>query len=216
MMRFTQSHPLKRISILAVLLGVALLYNGGSANAASSPSGSASFLLMIAEQPAPGAPLNQWWMNEQHQDLGIAGEALARELAENQLMALTPDHISPQWRVNHQELSRETLKAIGSSVQADFVVVGKAMTSLKGLISGGAAMQVEADISVKVLAVETGNWIASGARKAVAAYPLIPAAAALAIRKAGAELGRNLSDILAIHPSVQEVLLPPDRRRQAP
>lgn len=176
--------------------------------AAQEITASPKFLLLVNESSLPNAAAKQWWTDKPYSKFGVAQTALSAELKQKMFEVLDPsaDKLPPlpdDLRKKTKDMAIEDVAQIGRAVGADFVVVGDSNLKLIGPAPGGAAMQVEASISVKVLSIDSKSWIAAGEKKETAAYPLLDYACAYAMQRAAKKLGKNLGDALALQPEIR-------------
>lgn len=152
---------------LAVLLAGFYVFSqvgcGRAQGTANSPakSGKTTFLLMVAEQNIE-SPQKAWWMSDVN--LSTVESALARKLLESGYEILEPSVISGQVKADRAferaDLQDTDTVKLGKNLNADYVVLGKAVASAGGNVPQSSMRSCFANVTAKVIRVSDGKVIA--------------------------------------------------------
>ncbi|MDD4908894.1 MAG: hypothetical protein PHJ00_07535 [Candidatus Omnitrophica bacterium] len=136
---------------------------GRAQGTANSPakSGKTTFLLMVAEQNIE-SPQKAWWMSDVN--LSTVESALARKLLESGYEILEPSVISGQVKADRAferaDLQDTDTVKLGKNLNADYVVLGKAVASAGGNVPQSSMRSCFANVTAKVIRVSDGKVIA--------------------------------------------------------
>lgn len=132
----------------------------GTANAPAK-SAKTTFLLMVAEQNIE-SPQKAWWMSDVN--LSTVESALARKLLESGYEILEPSVISGQVKADRAferaDLQDTDTVKLGKNLNADYVVLGKAVASAGGNVPQSSMRSCFANVTAKVIRVSDGKVIA--------------------------------------------------------
>ncbi|MFA5116346.1 MAG: hypothetical protein WC486_03600 [Candidatus Omnitrophota bacterium] len=152
---------------LAVLLAGFYVFSqvgcGRAQGTANAPAKSAktTFLLMVAEQNIE-SPQKAWWMSDVN--LSTVESALARKLLESGYEILEPSVISGQVKADRAferaDLQDTDTVKLGKNLNADYVVLGKAVASAGGNVPQSSMRSCFANVTAKVIRVSDGKVIA--------------------------------------------------------
>lgn len=93
-----------------------------------------------------------------------------------------------------EELNDPAAIALGKEVDAEVVVVGKALTEHMGNIAGTSMKSVQANISLRAIQTDNGRVLSSGAEHAAAIHIDEMTAGAVALKKASAKISEKMID----------------------
>jgi hypothetical protein len=166
-------------------------------------------LFMIAEQNIGRQYYIFWWsfwgskaeFMAQQGDMGVAEQTLTERFLEKGFNIV--DHnvqerkikLSPSFGV--VDLTDNAAKTIGSELDAEIVIYGKANAKLVGGVMGSGILSSQANISVKAVRIDTGGVIASASASGAAVHSDEVTAGNKAIEKVSSELAEKLIDQIA-------------------
>jgi hypothetical protein len=157
-------------------------------------------MILVAEQNNGKQDYSYSWGHHQGEQADLA-------IAENTIM----DHFREQGFefVDHnpklkdikstpafqlEELNDPAAIALGKEVDAEVVVVGKAVAEYTGNIAGTSMKSVQANISLKAIQTDNGRVLSSGAEHAAAVHIDEVTAGAEALKKASAKISEKMID----------------------
>ncbi|MBM4311950.1 MAG: hypothetical protein FJ119_13520 [Deltaproteobacteria bacterium] len=154
-------------------------------------------LFMVAEKCAAGSELTYWW--------GGGGKSSSLGIAENELFKIFNDKgftcvdaLGVARRAKVSDARRTALLddsaalLFGQAGGAELVVVGKASADSLGALTGSQLRSIKADLSLRVLRIDTGETIASASGNSTAIDISPQAGSAKAFRGAAAEISDNI------------------------
>jgi len=164
----------------------------GGTTAAPVAAAPQRFLLLLAEQPVPGEPLQGWWMG---QDQGVAHGALARALTLKGLDVIAPSQPveATFWR---PELTDAEAVEIAKRLGAQAVVVGTATTAASANVMGVNIRSFQSMVKVRVLRTDTAATIGLSAQSADATGTDATEAGREVLAKAAEAAGQQIVDMV--------------------
>jgi hypothetical protein len=145
-------------------------------------------IIMIAEQNI-GQEWYAWWWGYQgaQTDIGVVENTFMDIFTQKGFEFIDHATAAKEFRVTSaykvQDLSATQAKTLGSEVDAEVVITGKALAKLYGDIGGGMK-SVQADLSAKAVRTDTGQVIAAVTTHAAAVHITPETAGIEALRKA--------------------------------
>jgi hypothetical protein len=158
-------------------------------------------IVMIAEQNI-GQEWNAWWWGAQA-DLGVVEKTFIDIFTQKGFEFIDRATASKEFQVTAayrvQDLSATQAKTLGNQVDAEVVIVGKALSKLYGDIGGGMK-SVQANLSAKAVRTDTGQVIATVTTNAAAIHNTEETAGIEALKKASQTAANEMmGKILAVY-----------------
>jgi hypothetical protein len=154
--------------------------------------GKPRILILIAEQNNGNQDYSYSWGLRQ-------GERADQRVAENTIMDQFReegfefvDHNAPASQF--AELSDPTAITLGKEVDAEVVIVGKALAECTGNIPGTSMKSLRADISLRAIQTDNGRVLSAAAEHAAAVHVDEVTAGAEALKKASAKISEKMID----------------------
>jgi hypothetical protein len=153
-------------------------------------------IAMIAEKNI-GSEWHGWWWGAQGQqtDFSVVENALMDKFTEKGFEFIDPQVAAKDLRVTAayrvQDLTVAQARTLGSQVDAEVVITGKALARLYGEIGGGMK-SVQADLTARAVRTDTGQVIAAVTTHAAAVHVSAITAGTDALRKAANEAADEL------------------------
>jgi hypothetical protein len=160
-------------------------------------------IIMIAEQNI-GHDWNAWWWGHSEQtEMGVVENTFADVFTQKGFEFIDHAAAAKEIRVTSaykvQDLTAAQAKTLGNQVDAEVVIVGKALAKLYGDIGGGMK-SVQADVSVKAVRTDTGQVIASVITHGAAVHITPETAGIDALKKASQSAADQMMEkILAVY-----------------
>ncbi len=161
-------------------------------------------IAMIAEQNI-GSEWHGWWWGAhgQQTDFSVVESAFMDKFTEKGFEFIDPQVAAKDMRVTAayrvQDLSVAQAKTLGSQVDAEVVITGKALAKLYGQIGGGMK-SAQADLTARAVRTDTGQVIASVTTHAAAVHISEVTAGTDALKKAANQAADELiGKILALY-----------------
>ena len=131
-------------------------------------------LVMIAEQNI-GQEIYAWWLGAhgQQTDVGVVENTMMDKFTQkgfefiDHQVAAKEIKVTAAYKV--QNLTADQAKVLGSQVDAEVVIIGKAVSKSYGELGGGMK-SVQADLSARAVRTDTGQVIASSTTHAAAVH----------------------------------------------
>jgi hypothetical protein len=161
-------------------------------------------IAMIAEQNIGSEWYGWWWgTHGQQTDFSVVESALMDKFTSKGFEFIDPQvaakdlQVTAAYRV--QDLSAVQARTLGSQVDAEVVITGKALARLYGDIGGGMK-SVQADLTARAVRTDTGQVIAAVTTHAAAVHISEITAGTDALRKAANQAADELiNKILALY-----------------
>ncbi len=161
-------------------------------------------IVMIAEQNI-GHEWYAWWWGYQGEqtDIGVVENTFIDVFTQKGFEFIDHATAAKEFRVTSaykvQDLTATQAKTLGSQVDAEVVITGKALAKLYGDIGGGMK-SVQADLSAKAIRTDTGQVIAAVTTHAAAVHITPETAGIEALRKAASSAADQMMEkILAVY-----------------
>ncbi len=161
-------------------------------------------IAMIAEQNIGSEWYGWWWgAHGQQTDFSVVESAFMDKFTEKGFEFIDPQVAAKDLRVTAayrvQDLTAAQAKTLGSQVDAEVVITGKALARLYGQIGGGMK-SAQADVTARAVRTDTGQVIASVITHAAAVHISEITAGTDALRKAANQAADELiGKILALY-----------------
>ena len=160
-------------------------------------------LFMIAEKNAGSDFLNYWWgKGGKSSSLGIVENEMTKQFRKRGFTCI--DAIGVARRVDAGVDERKALLKdsaallFGQKGGAEIIIVGKASASDNGTLASSSLHSVQADVSLRVLRIDTGENIASDSVEKTVIHTSLVTASTNGFREAASELtGRIVKQIAA-------------------
>jgi len=161
-------------------------------------------LVMIAEQNI-GQEIYAWWLGAhgQQTDVGVVENTMMDKFQQkgfefiDHQVAAKEIKVTAAYKV--QNLTADQAKVLGSQVDAEVVIIGKAVSKSYGELGGGMK-SVQADLSARAVRTDTGQVIASSTTHAAAVHISETTAGIDALKKAASDASDELlTKILAVY-----------------
>ena len=161
-------------------------------------------LVMIAEQNI-GQEIYAWWLGAhgQQTDVGVVENTIMDKFTQkgfefiDHQVAAKEIKVTAAYKV--QNLTADQAKVLGSQVDAEVVIIGKAVSKSYGELGGGMK-SVQADLSARAVRTDTGQVIASSTTHAAAVHISETTAGIDALKKAASDASDELlTKILAVY-----------------
>ena len=161
-------------------------------------------LVMIAEQNI-GQEIYAWWLGAhgQQTDVGVVENTMMDKFTQkgfefiDHQVAAKEIKVTAAYKV--QNLTADQAKVLGSQVDAEVVIIGKAVSKSYGELGGGMK-SVQADLSARAVRTDTGQVIASSTTHAAAVHISETTAGIDALKKAASDASDELlTKILAVY-----------------
>jgi len=162
-------------------------------------------IILIAEQNI-GHEWSAWWWGGNHgeqTDLGVVENTFIDVFTQKGFEFIDHQTASKELRVTSaykvQDLTATQAKTIGGQVDAEVVIVGKALSKLYGDVGGGM-ISVQADVSAKAIRTDTGQVIAAVTTHGAAVHITPETAGIEALKKASASAAEQMMEkVLAVY-----------------
>jgi hypothetical protein len=161
-------------------------------------------IVMIAEQNI-GQEWYAWWWgyHGEQTDIGVVENTFMDVFTQKGFEFIDHATAAKELRVTSaykvQDLTAAQAKTLGSEVDAEVVITGKALAKLYGDIGGGMK-SVQADLSAKAIRTDTGQVIAAVTTHAAAVHITPETAGIEALRKAASSAADQMMEkILAVY-----------------
>lgn len=163
----------------------------GASTAAPVAAPPQRFVLLVAEQPAPGAAFQGWWMGPAE---GPAAAALAQALTQKGLEVITPSGGPLEPAFHRPDLSDAEAIAIGRRLGAQAVVIGTATTAASANVMGVNIRSFQALIKARTLRVDPAGQIVAVSQSADASGEDAVQASYQALARAGQAAGQQIAE----------------------
>jgi len=162
--------------------------------------GKPRIMILVAEQQIGQQSFNYWWGTARatQADLNIAENTIMDRFREKGFDIVDPQaqsgniRIPPAYQV--VELSNQNAITIGKQVDAEIVIVGKALARMAGNIAGTAMKSIQANVSMRAIQIDNARVLSSGAENAAAVHIDEVTAGSEAIKKASVKMSDKMMD----------------------
>jgi len=161
-------------------------------------------IILIAEQNIGHEWYAWWWgYHGEQTDIGVVENTFIDVFTQKGFEFIDHDTASKEIKVTAaykvQDLTATQAKTLGGQVDAEVVIVGKALSKLYGEVGGGLK-SVQADISVKAIRTDTGQVIAAATTHGAAVHITPETAGIEALKKASTSAAEQLMEkIIAVY-----------------
>lgn len=157
-------------------------------------------LFMIAEQNVGQKQYAYWWGGKEGSiaqgDMNIVEHTLTEKFLEKGFnivdYKVQSKNINLSPAISEIDITDNTAKAVGKELNAEVVILGKAIAKLQGSILGSGILSSQASISAKVIKVDTGGVIASTSASGATVHSDEMTAGNKALEKVGVEVAEKL------------------------
>lgn len=161
-------------------------------------------MVMVAEQNI-GHGVTAWWLGApgKQTDISVVENTFMDKFTEKGFEFIDHEIAAKEIKVTGayrvQDLSIAQAKTLAAQVDAEVVIIGKAVAKLYGEIGGGMK-SVQADLSARAVRIDTGQVIATATTHAAAVHISEIAAGTDALRKASNQAADEMIEkILAVY-----------------
>jgi Flagellar assembly protein T, N-terminal domain len=162
--------------------------------------GKPRIMILVAEQQIGQQYYNYWWGTHRgtQTDLNVAENTIMDRFREKGFDIVDPQaqagniKIPPAFQV--VELSNQNAITIGKQVDAEIVIVGKALARSVGSIAGTAMKSLQANISMRAIQVDNARVLSSGIENAAAVHIDEVTGGSDAIKKASIKMSDKMMD----------------------
>jgi hypothetical protein len=162
--------------------------------------GKPRIMVFIAEQNVGRQSYTYWWgaPRAEQADLNIADNTITDRFREKGFDLVDPQaqaqniKVPPAFQV--VELNDRAAVTLGKQVDAEIVIVGKALARSMGNIAGTSMKSVQANISLRAVQVDNARVLSAGSENAAAVHLDEITAGTEAIKKASVKMSDKLMD----------------------
>jgi hypothetical protein len=162
--------------------------------------GKPRIMILVAEQQIGQQSFNYWWGTARatQADLNIAENTIMDRFREKGFDIVDPQaqagniKIPPAYQV--VELSNQNAITLGKQVDAEIVIVGKALARMSGNIAGTAMKSIQANVSMRAIQIDNARVLSSGAENAAAVHIDEVTGGSEAIKKASVKMSDKMMD----------------------
>lgn len=161
-------------------------------------------IILIAEQNIGHEWYAWWWgYHGEQTDMGVVENTFIDVFTQKGFEFIDHQTASKEIKVTAaykiQDLTATQAKTIGGQVDAEVVIVGKALSKLYGNVGGGM-ISVQADLSAKAIRTDTGQVIAAVTTHAAGVHITPETAGIEALKKASTSAAEQMMEkILAVY-----------------
>ncbi|KPK88782.1 MAG: hypothetical protein AMJ94_14140 [Deltaproteobacteria bacterium SM23_61] len=162
--------------------------------------GKPRIMILVAEQQIGQQYYNYWWGTHRgaQTDLNVAENTIMDRFREKGFDIV--DHqaqagnikVPPAFQV--VELSNQNAVTLGKQVDAEIVLIGKALARSAGSIAGTSMKSIQANISMRAIQVDNARVLSSGNENAAAVHIDEVTGGVEAIKKASAKMSAKMMD----------------------
>ncbi len=162
--------------------------------------GKPRIMILVAEQQIGQQYYNYWWGTHRgaQADLNVAENTIMDRFREKGFDVV--DHqaqagnikVPPAFQV--VELSNQNAITLGKQVDAEIVLIGKALARSVGSIAGTSMKSVQANISMRAIQIDNARVLSSGNENAAAVHIDEVTGGVEAIKKASAKMSAKMMD----------------------
>lgn len=162
--------------------------------------GKPRIMIFIAEQNIGRQYYNYWWSahRAEQADLNIADNTITDRFREKGFDLVDPQAQAQNIKVPPAlqvvELNDRAAITLGKQVDAEIVIVGKALARSMGNVAGTSMKSVQANISLRAIQVDNARVLSAGSENAAAVHIDEVTAGAEAIKKASVKMSDKLMD----------------------
>jgi len=162
--------------------------------------GKPRIMILVAEQQIGQQFYNYWWGTHRgtQTELNVAENTIMDRFREKGFDIVDPQaqagniKVPPAFQV--VELSDRNAVTLGKQVDAEIVIVGKALARAVGSIAGTAMKSLQANISMRAIQVDNARVLSSGIENAAAVHIDEVTGGSEAIKKASVKMADKMMD----------------------
>ena len=162
--------------------------------------GKPRIMILVAEQQVGQVNFNYWWGTARgtQADLNVAENTIMDRFREKGFDIVDPQaqagniKIPPAFQV--VDLSNQSAITLGKQVDAEIVIVGKALARTAGTIGGTAMKSIQANVSLRAIQIDNARVLSSGNENSAAVHIDEVTAGAEAIKKASVKMSDKMMD----------------------
>jgi hypothetical protein len=157
-------------------------------------------MILVAEQQIGQVNFNYWWGTARgtQADLNVAENTIMDRFREKGFDIVDPQaqagniKIPPAFQV--VELSNQNAITLGKQVDAEIVIIGKALARTAGSIAGTAMKSIQANVSMRAIQIDNARILSSGNENSAAVHIDEVTAGSEAIKKASIKMSDKMMD----------------------
>jgi hypothetical protein len=162
--------------------------------------GKPRIMILVAEQQIGRDSLNYWWGPGRgaQANLNVAENTIMDRFREKGFDIVDPQaqagsiKVPPALQV--ADLSNQNAITLGKQVDAEIVIIGKALARSVGSIAGTSMKSVQANISMRAIQIDNARVLSSGNQNAAAVHIDEVTGGAEAIKKASVKISDKMMD----------------------
>ncbi len=162
--------------------------------------GKPRIMVLVAEQQIGQQSFNFWWGTARgaQADLNVAENTIMDRFREKGFDIVDPQaqagniKVPPAFQV--VDLSNQNAITLGKQVDAEIVIIGKALARSVGSIAGTSMKSVQANISMRAIQIDNARILSSGNENAAAVHIDEVTGGADAIKKASVKMSDKMMD----------------------
>jgi hypothetical protein len=162
--------------------------------------GKPRIMILVAEQQIGRQYYNYWWGTHRgaQTDLNVAENTIMDRFREKGFDIVDPQaqagniKVPPAFQV--VDLSNQNAITLGKQVDAEIVLIGKALARSVGSIAGTSMKSVQANISMRAIQIDNARVLSSGNENAAAVHIDEVTGGVEAIKKASAKMSAKMMD----------------------
>jgi hypothetical protein len=162
--------------------------------------GKPRIMILVAEQQIGQQYYNYWWGTHRgtQADLNVAENTIMDRFREKGFDIVDPQaqagniKVPPAYQV--VELSNQNAITLGKQVDAEIVIVGKALARSVGSIAGTAMKSIQANVSMRAIQIDNARVLSSGTENSAAVHIDEVTAGSDAIKKASVKMSDKMMD----------------------
>jgi hypothetical protein len=160
--------------------------------------GKPRIMILVAEQNIGKQYYNYWWGRAEQADLNVTENTIMDYFREKGFEFV--DHeaqaknikVAPAYRV--ADINDRAAITLGKQADAEVVIVGKALAKSIGAVAGTAMKSAQANISLRVIQIDNGRVLSSGAEHSAAVHIDEVTSGVEALKKASAKISEKMME----------------------
>ncbi len=162
--------------------------------------GKPRIMILVAEQNIGKQNYNYWWGQHRAEqaDLNVTENTIMDTFREKGFEFV--DHeaqaknikVAPAYRI--ADINDRAAVTLGKQAEAEVVIVGKALAKSIGAVAGTAMKSAQANISLRVIQIDNGRVLSSGAEHSAAVHIDEVTSGVEALKKASAKISEKMMD----------------------
>jgi len=157
-------------------------------------------MILVAEQQIGQVNFNYWWGTARgtQADLNVAENTIMDRFREKGFDIVDPQAQAGNIKIPQAfqvvELSNQNAITLGKQVDAEIVIVGKALARTAGSIAGTAMKSIQANVSMRAIQIDNARVLSSGTENSAAIHIDEVTAGSEAIKKASVKMSDKMMD----------------------